>query len=199
MRLILARHGETKGNVLGINEGQMQGELTANGRTQARQLGKRLSSEKIDAIYVSDLRRCVQTAEHVVISHPYTPIFYESLLRERSLGNLEGLQRGEVRATALQKGQTIWEYKPEGGESIEDVKLRVKQFVQRLRASHAGHTVLIVSHGQFIVNLILHVMKLDDSHYDSYTHDNTAVTIMSLDGSPKLDVTSCTIHLNDIF
>jgi broad specificity phosphatase PhoE len=197
MKLILARHGETDGNVNYINQGQMEGQLTSNGRKQAIMLGKRLSDEKIDEIYVSDLRRCVQTAEHILIYHPEAIVHYSSLLRERSLGFLEGSKRGDVAKYSKESGLNILDYKPEGGESIREVKLRVKTFIDELMQKHNDETILIVSHGQFIANIILYIMKLDDTNYDTYKHDNTAISIITFLDKPILEVKSCTTHLND--
>jgi len=199
MRLILVRHGETEGNVMKINEGQKEGILTDKGRLQAIALGKRLSEQKIDVIFVSDLKRCVQTAEHIIIHHPNTPIFYEPLLRERNLGILEGSKRGEVIRQAQKVGLDIIEHKPQGGESILDVKERVKTFFNMLKNEYSDKTILIISHGQFIANMILYALGLDDTHYESYKQKNTAVSMITFKDKPVLEVTNCILHLNNNF
>ncbi len=51
MRLILVRHAQTEENVRGVYQGHTHGVLTKLGREQARKLGQRLKSEKIDTIY----------------------------------------------------------------------------------------------------------------------------------------------------
>ena len=197
MKLILARHGETVGNVMMINQGQMHGELTSQGRMQAILLGKRLSAESIGAIYVSDLRRCVQTAEHVIVHHPDVPVYYEPLLRERHLGFLEGTKWGEVIRHTNLSGEEILNYRPEGGESINDVKYRVSQFLTNISQRHDNQTVLVVSHGQYIANIVLHVMGLDDTHYDEHKPENTAVSIIALTNPPNLFMSNCTAHLEN--
>ena len=65
MRLILTRHGETEDNVKEILQGQAGGKLTAKGIEQAKKLALRLKKEKIDKIYVSDLKRAVDTAKEL--------------------------------------------------------------------------------------------------------------------------------------
>ncbi len=56
-RLILVRHGETKLNSQERFWGRTDVELGAVGIRQAEQLRDRLATERIDAIYVSTLRR----------------------------------------------------------------------------------------------------------------------------------------------
>jgi len=58
MRLILVRHGETEENVAKITQGHMPSKLTKQGIEQAKKLALRLKDEKIDKIFVSDLKRC---------------------------------------------------------------------------------------------------------------------------------------------
>ena len=197
MRLILARHGETIGNVNRINQGQDDGELTENGKRQSILLGERLSHESIDAIYVSDLGRCVDTAEHIIRHHKDTPVYYEPMIRERSLGVLEGSRYGDVARHAEKEGVPIIKYRPKGGESIEDVKARAKRFIGMVLEKYHGKTVLVVSHGQFIANIILYVLGLDDAHYDEYKHENTAISIIAVSEKPIMELHRCTRHLKD--
>lgn len=59
----LVRHGQTEENVKKVLCGQQGGTLTQIGIKQAESLGKRLSNEKFDFIYVSDLARTRHTFE----------------------------------------------------------------------------------------------------------------------------------------
>ncbi len=63
MRLLLIRHGQTPANVRGELDTAAPGPgLTALGRAQAAAIPDALASERIDAIYVSELLRTQQTA-----------------------------------------------------------------------------------------------------------------------------------------
>ena len=199
MRLILARHAETIENLNNVNQGQMNGSLTGIGRIQASHLGRRLSEEKIDIAFISDLRRCVQTAEHILVHHPNIPVYYDRLLRERNLGVLQGSAYGEVAKHAEKSGVGLLDYKPKGGESINEMKLRVRQFIDALRENHTNKNILIVSHGQYIANIILYVLELDDSNYESYKQENTAVSIIVYDEKPVLQLNNSLLHLDNNF
>src|SRR5687768_13766408 len=61
-RLILVRHGETPASVERRFAGSTEVELTQDGRDQALAVGKRLRDIRIDALYASPMKRCVQTA-----------------------------------------------------------------------------------------------------------------------------------------
>ena len=59
--LYLVRHGETIDNVNRIMQGQTQGELTENGRMQARGLARKMAGEHIDVFVSRELKRDVDT------------------------------------------------------------------------------------------------------------------------------------------
>ncbi len=59
------RHGSTEWNRLGKLQGQLDTDLTEEGREQARLLGLRLAKETWDGIISSDLTRARETAQIV--------------------------------------------------------------------------------------------------------------------------------------
>ncbi len=64
-RLILARHAESVFNVRGVLNGDpsIPGGLTDNGREQARLLGERSRSERIDLCVTTEFDRTRETAD----------------------------------------------------------------------------------------------------------------------------------------
>ena len=61
--LLLVRHGQTDWNVQGRFQGHADRPLSAAGRIEAEALSVVLGSERLDAIYTSDLRRALETAQ----------------------------------------------------------------------------------------------------------------------------------------
>src|SRR5438270_11029723 len=104
MRLILVRHGETACNLDNTWHGWDDCELTETGLAQARAVGERLANESIDAVYCSDSRRAIQTAQAVAAPHGLEPIPLEGL-RERHAGEFEGVLVEEIVA----QNPTVWE------------------------------------------------------------------------------------------
>lgn len=148
--LVLVRHGETDWNVEGRIQGHTDIALNRLGEAQAEALGKRLSRERFDAVYSSDLIRAYRTASPAV-ADPERTIIKEPSLRERHLGVLQGL----TGAQAMLDHPAAWDaFKSrdparalEGGESLGEFSRRVTGFVERVLHQHAGGRLLLVTHG----------------------------------------------------
>lgn len=196
----MVRHGETEANAREINEGLSPGELTARGKRQAERVGIRLQNEKIDKIYVSDLKRTIDTASEIIKHHPKVEVVYEPLLRERNQGVLEKTPYGTFSKVAKEKGASVLEFKPEGGESINEVKQRVERFLERVMMLDKDKTILLVTHGGVIVNMLMRLLRIPDEedNYKVLLPQNTAVTIMSIDcksNKNNLETFNCVKHL----
>ena len=99
--LWLVRHGESTWNALGLVQGHA-GEpvLTDRGSAQAHRAARQLAGRPIGAVYSSDLRRAVQTAQAIADAFGLH-VVQDVRLRERCLGVAEGtrtstLGRGPV-------------------------------------------------------------------------------------------------------
>ncbi len=151
-QLILVRHGVTRHNVERRVQGSTQTELLEEGFGQAKDLGKRLAGEKIDATYSSSLKRAVQTAKEVLRHHPKLKLHCIPQLNERSFGIAEGFRFSELKrfpgilSEATEK--LDYEYKPARGESWGEVRKRAMHAIRAVLKKHAGEeTVLVVAHG----------------------------------------------------
>ncbi|NCC21681.1 MAG: histidine phosphatase family protein [Alphaproteobacteria bacterium] len=89
-------------------------------------------------IYTSPMRRCVESAGIVAETLAVSDPLEEEALTERHYGEWEGQPAGDHVPRAL-KGET-----PPGGESADDLRKRVKAFVEDL-SGEAGD-ILLVSH-----------------------------------------------------
>jgi broad specificity phosphatase PhoE len=149
MRLILIRHGETACNLEDIWHGWDECELTERGLEQAAAVGARLAREPIAAVYSSDVRRALQTAQAIAAPHGLSPI-PDPGLRERKAGDFEGKSISEVldRYPAVweERAADFWGWSPPGGETFRQVLDRALAVVERLRREHDGQTVAVVSH-----------------------------------------------------
>jgi probable phosphoglycerate mutase len=151
-RLCLIRHGETAWNAEQRLQGHTDIPLNTKGEMQARQMAQALKDAKIafDVLYTSDLKRATDTANAVVQLFA-VEAQVDSALRERHFGALQGLSIHEAPLVR----PDIWqahisrdlEHELEGGESIQQLALRVQQILDQIQKKHAGKTILIVSHG----------------------------------------------------
>jgi broad specificity phosphatase PhoE len=149
MRLFLIRHGQTTCNLSEIWHGWDDCELTEAGRAQAEAVAERLAREPIAAVYCSDLRRAIQTAEAVARRHGLTPRT-DLAFRERSAGQFEGMREADVVRVRPhvweERAADFWAWSPPGGETFRELLARTMAGVERIRRSHPDETVVLVGH-----------------------------------------------------
>jgi probable phosphoglycerate mutase len=164
--LILVRHGESEPMVPGrpfpLVDGHGDPELAPDGRRQAELVGDRLASHPIDAIYVTTLRRTVQTAAPLATKLGIEPVV-EPDLREVHLGEWEGeLYRkhmAEGHPIALQVlSEQRWDAIP-GAESATSIRTRVRGALDRIVTANAGRCIAIFSHGGIIGEILAQVTE----------------------------------------
>ena len=101
-RVILIRPGETDWNRDGRWQGWVAAPLNEHGRRQAEALAKFVRNIGMRALYSSDLRRAVETAELLAERLVFEPI-YDARLRERNIGAWQGLTLDEALYLSLDK------------------------------------------------------------------------------------------------
>ena len=159
--LLIVRHGESAPARLDAPAptvgGHSDPELAPEGREQAERLAERLAHEDIDAIYVTSLRRTVETAAPLAKRLNLEPIV-EPDLREVYLGEWEGVAFrkyvAEGHPTAVQMFlEKRWDVIP-GAESNDEFAARVRAGTERIIAKHPGQRVVVVVHGGVIGQLM---------------------------------------------
>ncbi|MFJ4849951.1 MULTISPECIES: histidine phosphatase family protein [unclassified Streptomyces] len=175
--LIAVRHGESTANAAfarGVSpEGVRDADvgLTDRGRDQAARLAGELlalGDGTPGTVLCSPYRRARQTldvldAVHRAAGHPLPPASYEPRLRDRGTGALELLTPQAVRerfpqeaARRAREGEQAYR-PPGGGESMDDVALRVRSVLDGLPAGGDGAPVLLVAHDA-VVLMIRHLL-----------------------------------------
>ena len=152
--LVLVRHGESEplveGTAFPLVDGHGDPALAAEGRVQADRVAEYLADEPIAAIYVTTLRRTVETAAPLAARLGLTPSV-EPDLREVHLGDWEGeLFRQKVAdgdPVVLQMAeQQRWDVIP-GAEAADAFAARVRRGIGRIAAAHPDERVVVVAHG----------------------------------------------------
>mgnify|MGYP005837363559 CR=1 FL=1 len=161
-RLYLVRHAQSQGNT---GEDLVSGDpdLTDVGREQARRLGERMRSQRVDVIYSSPLRRTQQTAL-VIAGVLGLEVFPRADLREIDLGQdnadvrlLPPEERGRVTKRILVEG--TWDSFP-GSEGSRAARRRVRAAMDDIVRRHPGHRVVVVTHSGFIQTYVSLVLGL---------------------------------------
>jgi len=158
-RLLLIRHGETEWNRAGRMQGHLDIPLSQAGVEQALRLADRLAGEAFDVLVSSDLRRALQTAEHIAV-RSFSPIVVDPRLRERNLGVLQALTRDEAERghpevyRRYHSGEA--DFVIPGGESQRAFFERVLGALTQLAQRNSGRRMVVVSHGGVLDALYRH-------------------------------------------
>jgi broad specificity phosphatase PhoE len=147
--LHLIRHGETDWNRDGRIQGQSDPPLSARGREQARALAETLGVRPIGALWSSDLRRAVETAEPLA-ARLGLEVRVSSALRERDFGVNEGRVAAEVAAELGTVAGTAWhgpDDRHPDGESLRELYERVAAFLDELLADPPAEEIALVTSG----------------------------------------------------
>jgi probable phosphoglycerate mutase len=159
--VLLVRHGESApahpDRPFPMRDGHGDPELDPVGVEQAELVGERLANEAISAIYVTTLQRTRQTAAPLA-QRLGIEMQEEPDLREVFLGDWEG---GLFRQRAAEGDPMFeqifreerWDVIP-GAELHEEFDARVWRGLTRIVASHPDETVVVVSHGGVIGQLL---------------------------------------------
>ncbi|MEC3974113.1 histidine phosphatase family protein [Amycolatopsis sp. H20-H5] len=155
--IFLVRHGESaparESTPFPMVDGQADPDLAVEGRDHAERVGARLAGERLEALYVTTLRRTVQTAAPLAAKLGLTPEV-EPGLREIHLGDWEGglfrkhTAEGHPIAQQLFEKQR-WDVIP-GAEANEDFAARVRAAISRIAAAHPDQRVAAFTHGGVI-------------------------------------------------
>jgi broad specificity phosphatase PhoE len=141
INLIYETHSTSTDNEAGIATGWLPGELSETGRAQAQELGERRRDTGISAVFTSDLRRAVETAE-IAFAGSGIPIYQDSRLRECNYGELNGAPVARLEGRRSRHIDLPWP----GGQSYRDVVAQTRDFLADLAGSFDGRTVLIIAH-----------------------------------------------------
>ncbi|MEO0649221.1 MAG: histidine phosphatase family protein [Planctomycetota bacterium] len=152
-RIHLVRHGVVEARWSGRLYGDLDVELSAEGREQARQAAVRLAAQPLDAVVSSDLARARFGAEQIAEGRELE-VRVQPALREISRGAWAGRPIEEVKAEnpgALEAWFAAPEHsRPPEGESIHDLRSRVLPALQALADEHRGGELAVVAHGWVI-------------------------------------------------
>lgn len=160
-KLILVRHGESEGNRDCRFTISPEVELTEIGQRQAHEVAQRIKLRfQPELIISSPFRRARQTSA-IIAAELNLPIEVVEEIHERDLGALRGQSYDMLRELVKQAPdfdpKQGWLWRPERGESYEDVRLRVTGAFDRLRMRFPEHEVVVVSHGGVMLSMWAHI------------------------------------------
>jgi broad specificity phosphatase PhoE len=137
--------------------------ISAKGQEQARRLCSYLNDKEISAIYISGYQRTRKTIEYLARQIGLTPVMDERL-NEIDNGCIEGMSDDEIQ----QKYPEIWrsfreraaDFRFPEGESGEEARQRIADFLEEKRQLHVNENVIAVSHEGLIRLMACHILGL---------------------------------------
>lgn len=119
--------------------------LTEKGKKQIENVAKKLGSKKINLIFSSDIPRAKETAEIISKKIRIKPIF-DSRLREINMGIYKGKPTEEYKKDFPDRRQKFFN-QPLNGESRQDCRKRMMDFLEEIDKKYRNKNILIISHG----------------------------------------------------
>ncbi len=172
--IYIIRHGETDFNQQGIVQGKgVDSSINTKGQEQAQQFFEKYKSAGFDRIYISTLKRTMETIAPFAENN--IPVEKYSELDEISWGIHEGQSNGDT-FKEFYRIMHLWQQgntgvKIEGGESPDEVKARMSQFLDTI-LPREENKILICSHGRAIRILLCTMLQKDLREMDTFPHHN---------------------------
>ena len=165
--LVLIRHGQSIWNLENRFTGWVDVPLTALGREEAAAAASKIAYLEFQVCYTSALTRAQQTLEIILeeLAWGQLPVIRDQALNERNYGDLQGLNKDEMRKQFGPEQVQIWrrsyDVAPPNGEALKDTAARTLPFFERciMGDIRQGKNVLVVAHGNSNRSI---VMKLDN-------------------------------------
>lgn len=189
MEVYIVRHGETIWNAIGKMQGSADIELNDNGRQLASELGRKLEEVHFDRIYSSPLVRAYETA-CLIRGKRDIPIIRDDRLREIHFGSMEGTHYSDwmkedcpYRFFFSEPGRYT---PPEGGDTLEQVCDRAREFIQQVvePAWETTERIMIVAHGALNKGMMCYIEGHGtDTFWGEALQKNCEASIFSYDGS----------------
>lgn len=133
-------HGTTTDNENEVSSGWSDAELSELGIQQSIELKDKVDINIFDTVFCSDLKRAIDSAK--LAFEGVAPIITDTRLRECNYGKYNAQASSVVEPL---QDKMISKPFPEG-ESYEDVKSRLEDFLAFLKKNYDGKHVAIVAH-----------------------------------------------------
>jgi probable phosphoglycerate mutase len=187
--IYFVRHGET---ILTPTRkfsgtGSLDPELTEEGLAQAERVAQEIAKLEPEVLISSPLKRARQTADAIARATKLQVIDDEDWF-ELSFGTWDGKSIEEVRAESPDEYQA-WlnssSYRPGGGESYDEARLRVDAALEKVLAEYPGQKVVVVTHNGVIksaANLVIGGPNDGVFHMDATPCSITSISLWPSDG-----------------
>ncbi len=204
VKLILVRHGYSKGNKDGMFTGHLDVPLIDVGLKQAKLVSNYILEKfKVDAIYSSPMSRSSETVRKVADTLNLPIILVQDLI-EIYGGEWEGITFEDIAKRDPEFFKYWWDNKGvvrcPGGESMEDAGKRAYKALEKICADNEGKTLVIASHGGVIRSLQCMLLGIDMNNFNSISWvPNASISIIEYNNGKFTPIEfGITEHLGDL-
>jgi len=170
VEIVLVRHGLPLR--IELETGIADPELAAEGHEQAAKMAAYLGVEDVEAVYVSPLRRALETARPLCKVLGLEAVVSEGVA-EFDRNSREYVPVEELRATNDPRWEKLLRGEWDGVDEDPSIfKARVVATVEDMIARHPGGRVVVVCHGGVINQYLAHVLGIETHvgfFYPKYT------------------------------
>jgi len=186
-KLVLLRHLQSQWNLENRFTGWIDVPLSEEGIKSAGDAAKKFGDEKFDVVYTSPLIRNKDTVSLILeklgkkpnfltpgektdLEKNSLPIFVDKALDERNYGQLQGLNKDEMKAKygeeQIRLWRRSWNQAPPGGESLKDVYNRAVPFFKKYieKDLRSGKNVLVVASHNSLRALVKYLENISDEN-----------------------------------
>jgi 2,3-bisphosphoglycerate-dependent phosphoglycerate mutase len=192
--LFILRHLKSQWNFDNRFTGWTDVPLSIEGIAEAKKISEELLRYRIDNVYSSPLIRNMDTVLRIFESYSkypifmhldggkaqkwgkfkesanenYIPVYISENINERYYGNLQGLNKDDIREKYGEKKFMLWRRsfkgKPPGGESLKDTLKRAVPFYKKYveKDLKAGKNVLVVGSHNSLRSIVKYIEKISD-------------------------------------
>ncbi|MFN7391389.1 MAG: histidine phosphatase family protein [Pseudanabaena sp.] len=168
LKLYLLRHGETSYSRTGGYCGELDPELTDNGKKMAQAFASAHKAIVWNAVFVSPMKRTIATAKPLCEAVNIEMQFRDGL-KELRYGKWEGLTNESVKENYSDDylhwlTEPAWN-PPTGGETAVQLASRASLVIAEIQEQYPSGNVLVVSHKATIRVILCSLLGIDMGRY----------------------------------
>lgn len=161
--LVLVRHGASQWNLENKFTGWIDIPLSPKGIEEAHKAGNKLQGYRFDMGFTSVLKRAIDTLSIILqdTHQEHIPIAKDIALNERHYGDLQGMNKEEMKKTFGEDLVHLWrrsyDVAPPHGESLKDTCERAIPYFRDeiVPQVKSGKNVIVSAHGNSLRSILM--------------------------------------------
>lgn len=163
MKLYFIRHPETSWNKKHLFQGTKEGVVTKKGKQETAEFVKRIKYMNIDYVYCADNKRCEYLANELAKVFPKLVLKKDIRINERSFGEYEGTSESKIAEETdfdPNNFEARFKWKVKVGESLKNLSVRVKDFLNEVKATNEEHDNIFVITSGGVMRVVLYILSI---------------------------------------